>query len=190
MKRLTNRFAVLAGAAALAGVPAATAQNPNAARRQIENNIANRLTPSDTAFAEKAAQGGLAEVKLGTLAEERAESPDVKGFGKRMVEDHTKANQELMKIAGQSGVTLPSTLTAKDEEEYDRLSKLSGAAFDHAYISHMISDHRADIAEFRHEANNGMDPELKAFAAKYLPVLEEHLRLAEAAGKDIKGETK
>lgn len=178
MKQIVNPFAPILAVAALALAPAAVAQNNNA----------NRLTPGDTAFAEKAAQGGMAEVRLGQLAQQKAENADVKAFGKRMVEDHTRLNHDLQAVAGPSGLTLPTTPGAKDQEQYNRLSQLSGAAFDHAYMRDMVADHRADISEFRREADNGTNPDMKAFAAKSLPILEEHLKLAENASRGVKGE--
>jgi putative membrane protein len=177
MKRIANHFAPILAVAAVALVPAAFPQN-----------MANRMTPADTMFAQKAAAGGLAEVQLGTLAQQKAENPDVKAFGRRMVEDHTRLNQELQGIAGRSGVTLPGGPSTKDQEEYNRLSQLNGAAFDHAYIRDMIADHRGDITEIRHESDEGTNPEMKAFATKSLPTLEEHLRLAQTAARSIRGE--
>ncbi len=178
MKQVANNFAPILAVAALAFAPAALAQN------------ANRLTPGDTAFAEKAAQGNLAEVRLGQLAQQKAENPDVKAFGKRMIEDHTRLNHDLQAVAGPSGLTLPTTPGAKEQEQYNRLFQLSGAAFDHAYMRDMLADHRADISEFRREGDDGTNPEMKAFAAKSLPILEEHLKLAETTMHNVKGEKK
>ncbi len=148
-------------------------------------NRANRLT-ADTNFIQKAAQGGQAEVELGRLAAERASSPAVKQFGQKMVDDHGRANDELKSIAENKGVTLPTTLDAKDQRTKDELSKLSGAEFDRAYMEDMVKDHKADISEFRRESERGTDPEVKAFAAKTLPVLEQHLKLAESAESQVK----
>lgn len=150
-------------------------------------NTANRLT-ADNTFATKAAQGGMAEVKLGQLAEQHAASQDVKDFGKRMVDDHTKANDELKSIADKKGITLPTDIDAKDQATYDRLSKLNGAAFDRAYMRDMVADHRTDVNEFRRESEHGTDADLKAFAAKTLPILEEHLKLAESTEAKVKTE--
>jgi putative membrane protein len=149
-------------------------------------NTANRLTPSDDTFATKAAEGGMAEVELGNLAQQRASSTAVKDFGKRMVTDHTKINDQLKSIAGKQGITLPTALDAKDQATMNRLSKLNGAAFDRAYMADMVKDHKGDIAEFQREANNGTNPELKSFAGMTLPTLQEHLRLAEDAQKQVK----
>jgi putative membrane protein len=146
----------------------------------LAQESANRLTAPDAAFATKAAQGGMAEVQLGKLATEKASSPDVKAFGQQMVDDHSKANDEFKSIASSKGVTLPSSLDAKDQATYDRLSKLSGAAFDRAYMADMVRDHRADIAEFDREAGHGSDPDIKNFASRTLPTLKNHLKMAES----------
>jgi len=135
----------------------------------------------------KAAQGGLAEVQLGQLATQQGSSDAVKQFGQRMVDDHTHANNELMQVALQKQITLPKSLSKKDQNVKTRLSKLSGAAFDRAYMADMVKDHQLDIADFQKEADSGQDPDVKAFAAKTLPTLKEHLTMAESvrAGKGM-----
>jgi len=140
---------------------------------------ANRLGSADNSWLMKAAGGGMAEVELGKLAQSQGSSDEVKQFGKRMVDDHSKANDELMQIASRKGITLPTSLDAKHQATRDRLSKLNGAAFDKAYMEDMVKDHREDVSEFRKEASNGQDSDLKAFAAKTLPTLEDHLKMAE-----------
>jgi putative membrane protein len=154
-----------------------------------KTGTANRMT-MDSTFATKAAQGGMAEVKLGELAKDHAQSDEVKNFGQQMVTDHTKANDELKSIAAGKNITLPTDLNAKDKATYDRLSKLSGAAFDRAYMRDMVADHRTDVSEFRKQAKSGTDPDLKAFASKTLPTLEHHLQMAESAEKAVKTEKK
>ena len=144
------------------------------------------MTGGDNLWISKVAQGGLAEVELGKLAQERGTSDAVKQFGQRMVDDHSKANSELSQLAQSKGVTVPSGLDAKAQATKDKLSKLSGAAFDRAYIADMVKDHRTDIAEFQKEANSGHDAETKAFAAKTLPTLQEHLRMAEETANTLK----
>jgi putative membrane protein len=136
-------------------------------------------TSADHEFVMEAARGGLAEVELGKLASDKASSDQVKQFGQRMVTDHGKANDELKEIAEKKNITLPTDLSAKDKSTHDRLSKLSGAAFDRAYMQEMVSDHRKDVNEFRRESQSGKDPDVKAWAAKTLPTLEEHLKLAQ-----------
>lgn len=173
---MTRSFEMLLSLAACAGLIASTA---------AAQSSANRMG-SDNTFITKAAQGGAAEVELGKLADSNASSDKVKAFGRRMVADHSKANAELSNIASQKGVTVPSGLNAKDQATKDRLSKLNGAAFDRAYMEDMVKDHREDIAEFRKEANSGQDPDVKAFAQKTLPTLQEHLKLAEDALSQVK----
>jgi len=134
---------------------------------------------SDRKFVEKAASGGLAEVKLGQLAMDKGASPTVKEFGKRMVDDHGKANDELKEIASKKNLTLPTEVDTKQKATYDKLSKLSGSDFDKAYMDAMVKDHDQDVKEFKKEATTtSADPELKAWAEKTLNVLEEHDRLA------------
>lgn len=133
----------------------------------------------DHAFIMKAAEGGLAEVQLGQLAQQNAQSQDVKDFGQRMVTDHTKANDDLKQVAQQEGITVPTELKGHEKAEYDRLSKLHGDAFDKAYSKLMVTDHKKDVAEFQREANSGSDPQVKSFASQTLPTLQEHLQMAE-----------
>jgi putative membrane protein len=146
------------------------------------------LAQAGNTFATKAAQGGMAEVKLGELAQQKGQSQAVKDFGSRMVADHTKANDELKSLAGRKGITLPSDVDARDQAIYDFLSKLQGAAFDRAYMRDMVADHRADVTEFRRESEHGSDADLKAFAAKTLPTLEDHLRMAERTEAAVRTE--
>jgi putative membrane protein len=122
----------------------------------------------------------MAEVELGRLAEQKAANAKVKEFGARMAADHGKANGELKALAARANVTLPSTVGDQHQATRDRLAKLSGAAFDRAYIKEMVSDHEKDVAAFRKESESGQDAAVKAFAAKTLPTLDEHLKLVQA----------
>jgi putative membrane protein len=130
---------------------------------------------ADTHFAKEAAAGGMAEVRMGQLAQEKASSDDVKAFGKRMVEDHTKAGDKLKSVASGENITLPDDISAKDKMTYDHLSKLSGSAFDKAYVNDMVKDHEADVAAFKKEAASGKDDAIKTFASDTLPTLQDHL---------------
>ena len=143
----------------------------------------NSLSASDQVFAKKAAQGGMAEVQLGQLATTKASSQKVKDFGRKMIDDHSKANDQLKSIASANNITLPTTVSAKDQALMNRLSKLSGAAFDKAYTAAMVKDHQTDVAEFQAESNSGQNSALKDFATSTLPTLQEHLKMAkDAAG--------
>ena len=137
-------------------------------------------TSPDMSFAQKAAAGGLAEVALGQLTQLNAGSPQVKRFGQKMMTDHQQANEELQQIAQKENITLPSQPDSKDQAEQRRLSSLRGAAFDSTYAQDMVRDHQQDVAEFQREVQSGKDPVLKAFAQKTLPVLRQHLQMAQA----------
>jgi putative membrane protein len=133
----------------------------------------------DQHFMKEAANGGMAEVELGQLAADKASNPEVKEFANRMVKDHTQANDQLRQIATQKGVTLPSSPSAKYEMTKKKLSKLSGDAFDQAYMHDMLKDHKTDIAAFEKESTSGKDPDVKQFASQTLPTLKDHLKQAE-----------
>jgi len=143
----------------------------------------------DTHFAKEAAQGGMAEVKLGQLAQDKGSSDSVKSFGKRMVDDHSKAGDKLKEVAARESITLPTDISPKDQATYDRLSKLNGAAFDRAYARDMVKDHETDVAAFQKEANAGKDDALKSFASETLPTLEDHLKQAKEMMKTVGGTT-
>jgi putative membrane protein len=149
----------------------------------------SRPPMGDAHFAKEAAQGGMAEVKLGQLAQEKGANDSVKSFGKRMVDDHSKAGDKLKEVTSRENITLPTDISAKDQATYDRLSKLNGAAFDRAYARDMVKDHQTDVAAFQKEANTGRDDSLKGFASETLPTLQHHLKQAEEMMKSVGGGT-
>ena len=164
------------------GAPAALATTRPASKTPAKTTT---HVMTDTQFAKAAAEGGMAEVKLGQLAEDKGDSQVVKDFGKRMVADHTKIGEELKTTAAGDKLTLPMTLSAHDQAAYDKLSKLSGAAFDRAYARDMVHDHITDIAAFKTEAKDGKNTGIKTFASNALPTLEEHLKLARTMYHDV-----
>jgi putative membrane protein len=141
----------------------------------------------DSHFAKEAAQGGMAEVKLGQLAQEKGSNDSVKSFGKRMVDDHSKAGDKLKEAASKENITLPTDISLKDQATYNRLSKLSGAVFDRAYAKDMVKDHETDVAAFQKEANGGKSDSLKSFASETLPTLQGHLKEAKEMMKTVGG---
>jgi len=145
----------------------------------VAGHATAEISSADKTFATKAAAGGEAEVALGRLAAEKAESQQVRQFGQQMVTDHSKANQELQAIAKQQNLTLPTKPDASSAATEQRLQASSGTAFDSAYTHDMVQDHQQDVADFQKEASSGQDPALKAFAQKYLPVLQHHLQMAQ-----------
>jgi putative membrane protein len=136
------------------------------------------LSSQDRNFLQDAAMGGLMEVELGRVAAQKGTSDAVKQFGQRMVDDHSKANSDLMSVASSKGITLPTTLDEKHQKELTKMSAMSGTEFDRAYSKLMLSDHTKDVSEFEKQSTKGTDADLKAFASKTLPTLQEHLQLA------------
>jgi putative membrane protein len=144
-----------------------------------------QLAQDDIEFATKAAQGNLKEVRFGELAQQQAARDEVKQFAQRMVEDHGKANDQLKQIAQDKGVELPQELSDEDQQKYDELQQKSGEEFDQAYMDEMVRDHQEDIEEFEQYVETGQDPDLTSFAEQTLPVLKEHLQLAQETQKQI-----
>jgi putative membrane protein len=137
----------------------------------------------DADFAVAAADGGMLEVELGKMAVEKGVSKQIKSLGAMMVRDHSMANEELKAAAKAKHITLPSLMSEKCQKKVSGLSEKKGADFDKAYADLMVSDHKADIDEFKKEAGKGMDAGLAAWAKGKLPILEHHLVMAEAAEK-------
>jgi putative membrane protein len=148
------------------------------ASSQTQARASSAPTAADRSFIRKAAEGGLAEVQLGQLAQQKASSQKVKDFGQRMIDDHSKANDQLKQIAQQHNVTVPSALAGAEKTEYARLSKLSGDQFDRAYMKLMLEDHQKDVSEFQKASKAASDPQVKEFAESTLPTLQQHLNLA------------
>jgi putative membrane protein len=145
------------------------------------------LGSADRQFIMEAAHGGLAEVELGRMASTKAQSPQVKQFAQKMIDDHGKANQELKTLAQNKSVTIPTELDAKHKATKDRLEKLSGAEFDRAYMQEMVADHQKTVSDFRKQSQSGQDPDVKAWAAKSLPILEQHYQMAQQTSRGAVG---
>src|SRR6185369_13026718 len=188
--KLERTAIALAVAAALALPPAVMAQQPPPEKpakteRPAADQNKGGLAAADRKFVMEVAHGGMAEVELGKLAAEKGSSDAVKQFGQRMVDDHSKANDELKTLAQNKKITLPTEIGAEEKALRDRLVKLSGPAFDQAYMKAMLSDHLKDVSEFRTESRSGKDPDVKAWAAKTLPTLEQHLKMARDANGTV-----
>ena len=154
-------------------------------KKELEAKDSTQME-DDAKFAVTAANGGLLEVQLGKLAKTKATSPQVLEFASMMVDDHSAANKELMDLAGKKVITLPAILDNKTQKEYNDFEKMGKKDFDKAYMDYMVKDHKEDIDEFKKEAENGKDAELKAFANKTIPVLQHHLEMAENANNALK----
>jgi putative membrane protein len=135
---------------------------------------------ADTDFVMKAGQAGMAEVAAGRMAEKQGQSAATKAFGKRMVTDHTKAGDELKRAAEKSGAKMPTTMSDEQKQAGEKLAGLRGDAFDKAYAEQMVKDHEDAVALFQKESTSGSDSDLRTFAGKTLPTLQEHLKMAKA----------
>ena len=189
---MSGALLVLASCATLAAVVAAGAsgvgQNTNSGKTEggtsanaNANANANKSgaarMSSDEKFADAAAVGGMEEVQLGQLAAQKGASDEVRQFGQRMVDDHSKAGDDLKQVASGKGWTLPAALDAKAQADVQKLSALSGDKFDKEYVSMMLKDHKKNVAEFQKESSGGADADIKSFASRTLPVIQEHLQM-------------
>jgi putative membrane protein len=145
-----------------------------------------KVDKDDADFAVTAANGGMAEVALGQLAQQKATNPEVKAFGAQMVTDHTKANEKMMALAKQKNITLPATVGADEQKMMADLSKKTGKDFDKAYVEAMVKDHDKDVTLFEKESKDGKDADVKALAAATLPVLKMHQTMIKAIDKKLK----
>lgn len=184
MINLRSGFSSVLLCAAFAFSPCVMAQSGSGSIH-IDDGARKMMKSQDATFAMKAAQGGMAEVRLGQLALEKSTNPEVKSFGQKMVDDHSKANKELKAAAEKDGMTLPKTMSAKDEALYQKLSQLSGSSFDKAYMKAMVKDHEEDVKQFQNEANSGTNAGIKNFASTTLPTLQEHLQLAKSTEQKV-----
>jgi putative membrane protein len=132
----------------------------------------------DQTFVTKAATCAKCEHMLAELAKNHAASPDIKKFAERLIADHTKANEQLIAAAKAAKITVPTSLPEESVKAIDRFKNLKGAEFDKAYIKHMVEEHEKAVKLFENASRNLKDPGLKAFAAKTLPTLQEHLQTA------------
>ena len=183
MKKSTSLLIVAAVAGlvqACSNNDGSSAANVSATRSDTAKAVPATAPPAaniqaDTAFVQKAAMGGMTEVALGKMAADKAKDTRVKDFGNRMVTDHGKVNDELKSIAGSKNIQLPAGLDAKHQALSDSLGKMSGKAFDTAYVNAMLNDHKDALALMQSEASNGTDAELKAFAGRTAPLIQSHL---------------
>ena len=163
-----------------------TSDSKDAAEAQNKATFDTTSVEDDVQFAIAAADGGLLEIQLGNLALTNASSAEVKKFGQSMIDDHSGANKELAALASQKNITLPQTLSEKNQKHYDEFQQKKGKEFDEAYTDFMVKDHKEDIDEFKKEAEKGNDKDLQSWAQGKVPVLEHHLTMAQQAQESLK----
>ena len=173
-KAMKTKMTVISKLCILPLIIAALSVAGVAAAQDTPAGGSSSLSAKDKMFMKKAAKGGMMEVAMGKLADEKGQSDDVKSFGKRMVADHSKANDELKKIAAQKNAKLPT--------KEPTVSWTS----DKAYMDAMVKDHEKDLAEFQEEAKSGSDPDVKKFADDTAKMVQEHLDLAKQTQSKLK----
>jgi putative membrane protein len=154
--------------------------------RAADADQPGQLNSGDYKFVSGAARGGLMEVQVGELAKAKATGQRVRDFADKIVKDHSKANDELKQLAATKQTALPAQISTREQSSIDRLQTLSGPDFDKAFIADAVKDHKKDVKEFQEAAKSAADPDVRAFAQKMLPTLEEHLRMAQ----DLEGQIK
>jgi putative membrane protein len=176
---MVRLLATTALAAGLLAAPAVFAQvnNPGAPGGAAPAISKESLSQQDKTFIKNAAEGGMAEVELSKIAE-KSQNPQVKQFAERMVRDHTAANTELTGIVTGLGIDMPNRLDTEHQRIRDQLAGMHGTAFDQQYMHVMVDDHDQAVKLFREEDAAGRDPELKQFAQKTLPIIEQHQKMA------------
>ena len=165
--------------------PRATPETPPPTADKPQAGQAAAVTGADATFLKKAADGGMAEVSLAKLAQEKASNADVKSFAAKLEKDHSQANDDLKELASKKSITLPTEPSKNHKALHDKLAKLSGAEFDKAYVAAMLEDHQKDVREFSRVASSNGDADVKALASKTLPTLKEHLQQAQDLSKGI-----
>lgn len=186
MKKLFYLFAISAATLAFQGCNSGnkdakqTADSLNKTKDTTSNAMATggiAVVTSDAEFTTKAAVGGMAEVALGKLALEKTTNAKIKEFATMMVNDHGKANAELMAIAKTKNITLPGTVDEEHQKKMDELKQKTGADFDKAYVDAMVDGHKKTLTLMQNEAKDGKDADLKTFAAKTAPIVDTHLTM-------------
>lgn len=182
MKKIILFFAII-----LATLNSCSSSNDSKkiAMKQNEATLPESMH-DDAKFAVVAFEGGMMEVQLGQLAQTNASSEMVKAFGRTMMDDHNRTNNELKAIATRKNITLPATLGDRHQKHYNDLAKKSGTDFDKDYMEMMVENHEKDINLFEKEANEGKDEELKMWASLTLPILRHHLEMAKGTQSMVK----
>jgi putative membrane protein len=182
-----NRKPMLAiGVAAVFALAAGAAQaqtnssGANGTAAQTQAN-AGKASKADQAFLKEAVQGDMTEVKMGELAQQKGQSDSVKTFGETLQKDHGDHLKKLQAMAQQMGAQAPSEPSAKQQADYDKLAKLSGAKFDREFAKHMVMDHKMDISKYQAEAKK--TGPLAELAKETVPTLQKHLQMAQSLDK-------
>jgi len=156
--------------------PPVVQQGTVAPAAPVQQGTAARAAVNDSTFAAAAASGGLAELSLSELGVQKATNRELKQFSQRMIDEHSRMNQELMTVAAQRGIPLPRTMDARAQFCAESLAGLTGEEFDRCYAKAQLIAHADAVATFEAEAERGLDPQMKALAARSLPHIKDHLK--------------
>jgi putative membrane protein len=189
MAGLLSLLSINAPALAQADQPTGDQAKPEQTKPDPPKSPAATAHGADATFMQEASMSNLAEIEHARLAAQNASSDDVKKFGERMAADHTKANETLKTMAAEKKVTLPTELDQKHQAMQDKLAKMKANAFDKAYMAHMVTSHEQAVGRYKRESQNGKDPDVKAFAERTLPTVEEHLKMAREVSAKIAKQT-
>ncbi len=159
-------------------------QNPSMDSQMNGMQGPNQPTPMDRMFVSRAMQGSMAEVQIAQLTLQKSSNDQVKQFAQRMIDDHTKLNEQMKPVADQLGVTAPDQISKNDRKTIAKLQGLSGSAYDQAYIRDMVKDHKQDLSQFQTEASSGQDQTVKDAANQGSKVIAQHLQMAQQLAKD------
>jgi putative membrane protein len=143
----------------------------------------DKLSWGDRRFVRKAAEDGHAEHQLAELAAQRATNPEVKSFAQKLVQEHSKANSELMSLASQKNAKVD--MEEDQDRTYKRLNKMSGSEFDQEFVEQMVEAHERDVKLFEKAASDAKDPAIRSFASKHVPSLREHLQQAQSLRQSV-----
>ena len=153
------------------------------AEDQNEEKFDDASLEDDSEFAVSAADAGMMEVQLATLALSNGSSAKVKEYAQMMLDDHNKANDELKALAQKKNISLPAALSEKKQKKFNDMSEKKGEDFDKEYCDQMVKDHKDVVDMFEKARDNAKDPEIKAWASEKLPTLQHHLTMAEGMKK-------
>lgn len=168
------------------GTTSTTDTSGTSATSATTSSAAATLDKKDSEFVTKTAQGGIAEVQISQMAQSKSTNADVKKFADRMVNDHTKANDELKSLATSKGVTLPVDIDDAHRKAADELAKKNGKEYDAAYMKAMVEDHEKVVKAFEAESKDAKDADLKSWVTKTLPTIQDHLKMAKETQKKVK----
>ncbi len=162
-------------------------EDPKEAAKELnEDKFDSTNVKADADFAVKMADAGMFAVEMGKLALQNASSPKVKEYAQMMIDEHTKANNELMEAARTKNITLPAGLSDKCQKKFGELSKKKGKDFDKEYMSAMVDDHEEVLNVLNKQAENGNDADLKAWAQSKVGGIKQHLETAKTTKDMIK----